>query len=198
MDLYRAGADIGGTFTDVVFLGHDGTVLVKKVASTPDDYGRAVLEGLAQGIKELGIGPENISELSHGFTVATNAILEGKGERTALITTEGFRDVLEISRLRTPTLYDLYYQKPPPLVERRLRFEVRERVTFKGEVLQPIVMEDVDKIAAILKEQNIRSVAISLMHSYANPDHEQKIVARLNSIMPELVLSISSELLPEM
>ena len=198
MDLYRVGADIGGTFTDVVFLGHDGAVLVKKVASTPDDYGRAVLEGLAQGIKELGIGPEHISELSHGFTVATNAILEGKGERTALITTEGFRDVLEISRLRTPTLYDLYYQKPPPLVERRLRFEVRERVTFRGEVLQPIEMEDVDKIAAILKEQNIRSVAISLMHSYANPDHEQKIVARLNSIMPELVLSISSELLPEM
>lgn len=198
MDLYRVGADIGGTFTDVVFLGHDGTVLVKKVASTPDDYGRAVLEGLAQGIKELGIGPEHITELSHGFTVATNAILEGKGERTALITTEGFRDVLEISRLRTPTLYDLYYQKPPPLVERRLRFEVRERVTFRGEVLQPIEMEDVDKIAAILKEQNIRSVAISLMHSYANPDHEQKIVARLNSIMPELVLSISSELLPEM
>ena len=198
MNLYRVGADIGGTFTDVVFLGHDGAVLVKKVASTPDDYGRAVLEGLAQGIKELGIGPEHISELSHGFTVATNAILEGKGERTALITTEGFRDVLEISRLRTPTLYDLYYQKPPPLVERRLRFEVRERVTFRGEVLQPIEMEDVDKIAAILKEQNIRSVAISLMHSYANPDHEQKIVARLNSIMPELVLSISSELLPEM
>ncbi len=198
MDLYRVGADIGGTFTDVVFLGHDGTVLVKKVPSTPDDYGRAVLEGLSQAIKELGIGPEHISELSHGFTVATNAILEGKGERTALITTKGFRDVLEISRLRTPTLYDLYYQKPPPLVERRLRFEVRERITFRGEVLQPIEMEDVDKIAGILKDQKIRSVAISLLHSYANSDHEQKIVARLNSIMPELVLSISSELLPEM
>ena len=94
MTSFRAGVDIGGTFTDVVFAGSDGRVLVKKVASTPDDYGRAVLEGLALGIEELGISPSDVSEVGHGFTVATNAILEGKGEPTALITTEGFRDVL--------------------------------------------------------------------------------------------------------
>ena len=138
MTSFRAGVDIGGTFTDVVFAGSDGRVLVKKVASTPDDYGRAVLEGLALGIEELGISPSDVSEVGHGFTVATNAILEGKGEPTALITTEGFRDVLELARIRTPHLYDLYYQKPPPLVQRDLRFEVSERMTFEGEVLKPL------------------------------------------------------------
>ena len=198
MARFRAGVDIGGTFTDVVFLGADGSVLVKKFASTPDDYSRAVLDGLAQGIKDLGIAPEDLSEVSHGFTVATNAILEGKGERTALITTEGFRDVLEISRLRTPTLYDLYYQKPPPLVERRLRFEVRERSTFRGEVLQPLDMSTVEKVADRIAETGVRSVAISLLHSYANPDHEARIADTLRSRIPGVALSIASELLPEM
>ena len=106
---FRAGADIGGTFTDVVFLGDDGSVLVRKVASTPDDYAKAVIDGLSQGIKDLGLKPQDISEISHGFTVATNAILEGKGERTALVTTEGFRDVLDLARIRIPGLYDLFY-----------------------------------------------------------------------------------------
>ncbi len=198
MDRYRVGADIGGTFTDVVFLGDDGTVLVKKVASTPDDYSRGVQDGLAQGIEDLGISPRDLSELSHGFTVATNAILEGKGERTALITTEGFRDVLEISRLRTPTLYDLYYRKPPPLVERPLRFEVRERTNFKGEVLQALEMSDVENVADRIADERIRSVAISLLHSYANPDHEARIADALRARIPGVDLSISSELLPEM
>ena len=138
MTRFRAGVDIGGTFTDVVFLGDDGTVLVRKVASTPDDYARAVLDGISLGIEDLSLRPDDIGEVSHGYTVATNAILEGKGERTALITTEGFRDVLELARIRTPRLYDLYYQKPPALVERRLRFEVSERMTFQGEVLTPL------------------------------------------------------------
>ena len=108
MTVFRAGVDIGGTFTDVVFLGHDGSIKVIKVASTPDDYSRAVIDGLDRGIRDLGIRPGDISELGHGFTVATNAILEGKGEPTALITTAGFKDVLELTRIRTPRLYDLY------------------------------------------------------------------------------------------
>ncbi len=198
MTRFRAGVDIGGTFTDVVFLGEDGAVKVVKVASTPDDYSRAVIEGLSRGIEELGIGPEDVVELGHGFTVATNAILEGKGEPTALVTTAGFRDVLELTRIRTPRLYDLYYQKPRPLVERRFRLEVKERMTFTGEVLEPLDEDDVDKAVQAVADEGIRSVAISLLHSYANPDHERRIAGAFRRELPDVNLSVSSELLPEM
>ena len=198
MPSYRVGVDIGGTFTDVAFLSDDGRAFVRKVASTPDDYGRAVLDGLAQGIGELGIEPADVSEVSHGFTVATNAILEGKGERTALITTEGFRDVLELARIRTPRLYDLYYQKPLPLVERRLRFEVKERVSFQGKVLVRLDMSDVEQVVERVAKEGVRSVAISLIHSYANPEHEALIANALRARIPNLNLSVSSEVLPEM
>ena len=198
MPSHRVGVDIGGTFTDVAFLSDDGRAFVRKVASTPDDYGRAVLDGLAQGIGELGIEPGDVSEVSHGFTVATNAILEGKGERTALITTEGFRDVLELARIRTPRLYDLYYQKPPPLVERRLRFEVKERVSFQGKVLVRLDMSDVEQVVERVAKEGVRSVAISLLHSYANPEHEALIANALRARIPNLNLSVSSEVLPEM
>lgn len=195
---FRAGADIGGTFTDVVFLGDDGSVLVKKVASTPNDYAKAVIDGLSQGMKDLELRPQDISEISHGFTVATNAILEGKGERTVLITTEGFRDVLELARIRIPRLYDLYYQKPPPLVERRLRLEVGERMTFTGEILKPLSKKDVDAVVTAIEELGVKSVAVSLLHSYANPAHEEMIVDAIESRLPDVSLSVSSELLPEM
>ncbi len=198
MTVFRAGVDIGGTFTDVVFLGHDGSIKVIKVASTPDDYSRAVIEGLDRGIRDLGIRPGDISELGHGFTVATNAILEGKGEPTALITTAGFKDVLELTRIRTPRLYDLYYQKPRPLVERHLRLEVRERVDFKGQVLEPLDENDVTKVIGIVEDSGIRSVAISLLHSYANPEHERLIAKAFSNALPRVNLSVSSDLLPEM
>ena len=97
MESYRIGVDIGGTFTDIVFLGNKGNLLIKKVASTPEDYSKSVIKGISEGINELNINSSNISEINHGFTVATNAILEGKGEKTALITTKGFRDILEIA-----------------------------------------------------------------------------------------------------
>ena len=198
MTQFRAGVDIGGTFTDVVFIGSDGTLLVKKVASTPEDFSVAVLQGLADGIEELGTTAADITEVGHGFTVATNAILEHKGEKTALVTTEGFRDVLEIARIRTPRLYDLYYQKPPPLVERRLRFEVSERVNFEGAVLKPLDPASVEEVAERIAAEGVRSVAISLMHSYANPDHETELARVIQERMPEASLSVSSELLPEM
>lgn len=198
MTKFRAGVDIGGTFTDVVFVGSDGQVLVKKIASTPDDYGRAVLDGLELGINDLNIQPSDISEVSHGFTVATNAILEGKGEPTALITTEGFRDVLELARIRTPHLYDLYYQKPPPLVERNLRFEVAERMTFQGEVLKPLDVPGLEEVVKRIESTGLRSVAIALLHSYANPEHEIRVAEAVRARIPDASLSISSDLLPEM
>ena len=156
------------------------------MASTPNDYAKAVIDGLSQGIKDLELRPQDISEISHGFTVATNAILEGKGERTALITTEGFRDVLELARIRIPRLYDLYYQKPPPLVERRLRLEVGERMTFAGEILKPISKEDVDAVVTAIEGLGVKSVAVSLLHSYANPAHEEMIVDAIKSRWPDV------------
>ena len=195
---YRIGVDIGGTFTDVVFLSSGGHVLARKVASTPDDYSRAVLEAIDNGVKELGIGPDSVSEVSHGFTVATNAIIENKGAKTALITTEGFRDVLELRRNRVPRLYDLYYEKPPALVKRQLRLEVRERLSFQGEVLRPLDNADVDKAVDRILEEEVEAVAVCLLHSYANPDHEQQIGQVIRQRAPDVILTLSSDLLPEM
>ena len=195
---FRVGIDIGGTFSDIVFLGSNGAVRVEKLASTPDDYGRAVLDGVNRGVDELALDRERISEMNHAFTVATNAILENRGARTALITTRGFKDILEIGRIRVPRLYDLSYQKPPPLVERRLRFEVTERLNFRGYVLVPLDMKEVEGIVATLAEEGVESVAIALLHSYANPKHERMIASRIREKLPLLTVTVSSELLPEM
>src|SRR5437016_1059807 len=115
----RVGIDVGGTFTDIVFLSADGTVLTRKILSSPDDYSRTIRVGLQEIIRETGMAPGDVHEVMHGTTVATNAILEGKGARTGLITTRGFRDVLEIRRMRTNRLYDISWEKPAPLVRRR-------------------------------------------------------------------------------
>jgi N-methylhydantoinase A len=198
MSTYRVGVDIGGTFTDLVYLGSDGTVLARKIASTPDDYSRAVLEGIEVGIKELKIAASQVTEVGHGFTVATNAIIEGRGAQTALITTEGFRDVLEFRRNRIPRLYDLYYEKPPTLVKRQNRLEVRERMNFKGEVLRPLNKDDVELVVDKILKAGIQSVAISLLHSYANSEHEDYIAKVIRERAPNIILTVSSELLPEM
>ncbi len=198
MQNFRVGVDIGGTFTDIVFLGDDGQVLARKIASTPNDYSEAVLNGIKNGVAELGITSNLISEVSHGFTVATNAIIEQKGAKTALITTEGFRDILEFRRNRIPRLYDLDYEKPPPLVKRQFRLEVSERLNFQGEVLKPLNMDDVDRAVQYVLDNGVESVAVCLLHSYANPEHEQIIAQTLAEKAPGVNLTISSELLPEM
>src|SRR5918911_1031934 len=118
---YRAGVDIGGTFTDIVLLGSDGAVHTKKTSSSVENYARAIVEGLKEVFEESGISARAIEEIRHGTTVASNAILEHKGARVGLITTKGFRDVLEIRTLRMPKLYDIGWTKPAPLVERYLR-----------------------------------------------------------------------------
>src|SRR5262245_4775803 len=126
MTAYRVGVDIGGTFTDIVLFGTDGTVHTRKISSSVGDYARAIVEGLQQVFAESGLAGAAIEEIRHGTTVASNAILERKGARTGLITTRGFRDVLEIRTLRMPRLYDIAWTKPAPLVERYLRQVVDE------------------------------------------------------------------------
>jgi N-methylhydantoinase A len=136
---FRAGADIGGTFTDIVLVSSKGEIFKRKQSSTPDDYSRGIADGLAALLDDIGVAASQVVELVHATTVATNTILEGKGARTALITTKGFRDVLEIGRLRVPRLYDLNYVKPTPLALRRHRYELGERMLADGSVDTPLV-----------------------------------------------------------
>ena len=163
-----AGVDTGGTFTDLVLL-QDGKIRVHKILSTPDDPSRAILQGLAN----LGVA-QNLDALVHGSTVATNAVLERKGVRTGLITTAGFRDVLEIGRQTRPKLYDLRVQKDPPLVSRALRIEVIERLNELGEVLIPLDEASLKAAIEQLQAANVEAVAICLLFSFANPAHERQ------------------------
>ena len=141
MDKFRVGVDIGGTFTDIVFLAPDGRLHTKKISSSVDNYAHAIADGLAEVFAETGLGGANVEEIRHGTTIASNAILEHKGARTGLITTKGFRDVLELRNLRMPRLYDIAWQKPPTLVERYLRLTVDERVTVDGTIERALDIE---------------------------------------------------------
>jgi N-methylhydantoinase A len=197
MTKFRVGVDIGGTFTDIVFLGEDGRHLTRKVSSTVEDYAAAIVEGLAAVIAEAGIAAADIVELLHGTTVASNAIVELKGAKTGLVTTKGFRDVLEIRTLRMPRLYDLSWTKPPPLVERYLRVEVDERINAKGEVERPLAEADVERALEKLLGERVEAVAVCLLHSYANRAHEELVRRVAARVAPSLTLCLSSELLPE-
>jgi N-methylhydantoinase A len=198
----RLGIDIGGTFTDVVAVGDDGAVWRLKIPSTPDDFGRAIEEALAAWAAAGG-GP--VVEIIHGTTVATNAILERKGARTALVTTRGFRDVLEIGRLRTPRLYDLTWEKPRPLVPRHLRFEVEERLDAAGGVVRSLDRDQARRVLRAILGQGVASIAVCLLHAYANPEHEREVARLLAEVACELggttatalPLSLSCEVLPE-
>ena len=193
----RVGIDVGGTFTDIVFLAPDGTVLTRKILSSPDDYSRAIRAGLQEICTQTPVAPEAVHEVMHGTTVATNAILEGKGARTGLITTKGFRDVLEIRRMRMNRLYDIYWEKPPPLVPRRWRYEVTERLDHRGEVLVPLAIDEARQVVQRLAAAGVVSVAVCLLHAYANPAHEQQVAEILHAEAPQLSVSLSSRVLPE-
>jgi N-methylhydantoinase A len=193
----RVGIDVGGTFTDIVFLSSDGRVLTRKILSSPDDYSRTIRTGLQELLTQSRLAPTSVSEIMHGTTVATNAILEGKGARTGLITTKGFRDVLEIRRMRMNRLYDIYWEKPKPLVPRRLRREVTERVDFQGKVLQPLDVEEAHQEVQRLIAEGVTSVAVCFLHAYANPSHELRVERILQEVAPQICVSLSSRVLPE-
>ena len=192
----RIGADIGGTFTDVVVLGADGSVNPIKVLSTPDDFGRAIVTSVSGFLDKSGGSPQAVREIDHGTTVATNAILEKKGAKVGLITTRGFRDVLEIRRVRLPVLYDLTWEKPEPIVPRERRVEVTERMGPDGGVRIPLDMDTAHAAIAKMKEKGIESLAVCFLHSYANDDHERVIGELANGQFP--YVSLSCEVLPEL
>src|SRR5262245_356258 len=193
----RVGVDIGGTFTDIVFLDADGGIHTKKVSSSVDDYARAIVDGLREVFRETGLGGHDVGEVLHGTTVASNAILELRGARTGLITTKGFRDVLEIRRLRMPRLYDLTWEKPTPLVARHLRLTVDERINAHGERQRSLDPAEVDRVIDQLLEERVEALAVCLLNSYANPLHEDAIRDAVRRKAPGLPLSVSSEVLPE-
>jgi 5-oxoprolinase (ATP-hydrolysing) len=185
----RIGADVGGTFTDVVVSDGDGGLRFTKVLSTPPAYDRAVVDAV------VALG--GADEVVHGTTVATNAVLEHRGARTAVVTTQGFRDVLELRRMRMPHLYDYFWSKPATLVERWLRFEVAERVLADGTVQAALEDADVRAVAERLREAKVESVAVCLLHAHLYPEHERRLGAILRDELPGVPVSLSSEILRE-
>jgi N-methylhydantoinase A len=188
----RLGIDVGGTFTDLVALV-DGRVVTAKVPSTPRDQAEGVLRALAAG----GVDAARVAAFAHGTTVATNALLERRGARTALVTTSGFRDVLEIGRQQRPALYDLAADRPPALVPRELRFAVDERTGPDG-VLRPLDEDGLAKVVAAVRDAGVEAVAVCLLFSFLHPEHEQRVGKALREALGEdVAVSLSSEVLPE-
>ena len=184
------GVDVGGTFTDLVLL-RDGQMTLHKLTSTPADPAQAVL----QGISELTVDRD--VAIVHGSTVATNALLEHRGARTALVATEGFEDVLEIGRQHRPSLYDLLQDKPSPLVPEGLRFGLAERVDHAGRVVRALHPAEVRRMAAQVAASGVEAVAVSLLFSFLNPEHEQAVKEALETLSDPPFISVSSEVLPE-
>ena len=195
---WRIGVDIGGTFTDVAVLDEEsGRVGIAKVSTTPSDFGAAVIDGIRAAMQDYGIAADSVSLVSHATTVVTNALLEGKGANVALVTTGGFRDVLELRRSARADLYDLFQNAPAVLVPRRQRFEVAERIDAQGEVVAPLDEGDLDAAVEAIRGLGVDAVAVCLMFSFLNDAHERRVGERLRSALPGVPVFLSSEVLPE-
>ncbi len=194
----RVGIDIGGTFTDLtVYDAASNHFQLGKTLTTPSRPEVAVTTGLQATLKEAGLTPAVVQQIVHGTTLVTNAIIERKGAPTALLTTKGFRDAVEIRREHRYDLYEIFLEMPEPLVPRRLRLELDERVLADGSVLKELDRDQVAELAQHLTEQGIEAVAVALMHSYRNPEHEREVERILNEFAPDLTVSLSSDVVPE-
>lgn len=195
---YMIGVDVGGTFTDFsIFDTKTREISHFKNSSTPEDPSRAIISGILHLLTEKCINPEDVSYLAHGTTVATNALIEKKGARLGLITTKGFKDLMEIGWQRRPSLYDLHRPKPESLIPPGLKCEVEERILYDGTVQTELNEESVRKAVRYLKDQNVEAIAVCTLFSFINPDHEQRIKEIVKEEYPEVYISISSELVPE-
>ena len=192
----RLAIDIGGTFTDLV-LDENGRRHTAKVLTTPDRPADGLMQGVGQILEQSGIRPGDIDLVVHGTTLATNALIERKGAKTALITTEGHRDTLEMAFENRFDQYDIQADRNPPLIERELRLSVSERMSYRGEALVPLDEESVTALIPALQAARIDSVAVGLLHAYANPAHERRVAEILTTAMPDLSMSLSSDVCPE-
>ena len=193
MTSYRASADIGGTFTDLVVEPSDGPVIVGKVATTPDDPAEGVVEGLAQLVPDVS----EVAFFVHGTTVGLNAVLERKGERVLLVTTAGHRDGYTIARGNRRSLYALRYRKPELLVPRRDVHEVRGRLAWDGTVLEPLSKQDFEPLIDKVKAERIRAVAVCFLHAYAYPDQELQAGELLRAALPDVSITLSHQVARE-
>jgi len=186
--MLRVATDIGGTFTDLVCLDEaNGDLAVAKASTTPGDFARGVIDT----IRRAEIAPADTAFFVHGSTVIINALTERTGAKTALITTHGFRDVLEIGRANRPGIYDTYYTKPAPFVPRYLRFEVTERINYRGQVLVPLDEASVRAAAERCRQAQVEAIAIAFLHAYANPQHELHCAQLLAELLPGVPLTLS-------
>ncbi|MCA9984888.1 MAG: hydantoinase/oxoprolinase family protein, partial [Anaerolineales bacterium] len=194
----KLGIDTGGTHTDFVLLDSEsGQIWTAKVPSTPADPLNGVLTGLAAVLDRAGATSSQLAELTYGTTIVVNMLVQQQAMQTGLITTRGFRDVLEIGRAyRQGNIYDLYLDKPEPLVPRDLRLEVTERLNFRGEVLTPLDEVECRQVIQTFKQREVNSIAVCLLHSYANPSHEQRLKELISAEFPEAYVSLSSEINP--
>jgi N-methylhydantoinase A len=192
---WRIGADVGGTFTDIIAVGDDGDLLRIKVPSTREDYAGGIRAGLADRVPPAA--RRNVAQFVHGTTVATNAILEETEVTLGLVTTAGFRDLLEIRRSRRPTLYDLAWRPPPPLIGRRLRLEVNERIGADGEIVTPLHEADVLRAADVLAAAGVDAVAVCLLNSHHNPVHELRVAELLSDALAPIPVTASCTIAPE-
>ena len=194
----RLGVDIGGTFTDLVVIDEaTGTARVGKVLTTPKDPAHGVEEGIRALLDDAGVRPDEVRAVVHGTTLATNALIEKKGAKTALLTTEGFRDALEIGREGRYDMYDLFIDPPSPLVPRHLRREVPERLLADGSIARAIDEVAARRVLAELAQDGVEALAICLLHAYVNPAHEARLVALAHEAIPGVFVSCSSEVVPE-
>jgi N-methylhydantoinase A len=195
---WRIGVDIGGTFTDVALIEEaSGRIGVAKVPTTPGNLAQGVLAALEAAMRRHGVAAAEVGLLSHATTVVTNAILEERGARAALITTRGFRDVLELRRSARADLYDLFQDAPATLIPRQRRFEITERVGADGAVVTPLAEGEIAPLVATLREARAEAVAVSLLFSFLNPEHEARLGAALRAALPGVPVYLSSEMLPE-
>src|SRR4249920_1055796 len=182
--------DIGGTFTDLAAVDRrDGSLILSKVATTPS----RLQDGVLSALERSEVLPADVSAFVHGSTIVINAVTERRGARTALVTTEGFRDVLEIGRANRPDLYNLSYRKPVPFVPRRLRFEVPERISHTGEELLPLDEAAVESAAEHLRALDVDAVAICFLHAWTNPQHERRAAELVSKLLPEIEVVASHE-----
>jgi N-methylhydantoinase A len=193
----RIGVDVGGTFTDIVLALSDGRIHVNKTTTTPADPGEGVAAGVAAVLAEAKLDPRDVAEVVHGTTVASNTILQKVGARTGLLTTRGFRDVIEIGRIRTPGMFDLTWKKPEPLVPRRWRLEGIERIAADGSIVTPLDEASVREAAATFLAEGVEAVAICFINSYANDVHERRTATILRECAPSLLMTASCDVLPE-
>jgi N-methylhydantoinase A len=195
---WRIGVDIGGTFTDVALVEEgSGRIGVAKVPSTPGDLAEGVLAALTSAMRRYDVAPTAVALLSHATTVVTNAILEEKGARAALITTRGFRDVLELRRSARADLYDLFQDPPSVLIRRRRRFELTERVGADGAVVTPLAEDEIAALIGELEAARVEAVAVAFLFSFLNPAHERRVGTALRAALPGVAVYLSSDVLPE-